>query len=426
MKQARLHTRREFIKKGLWILAAGYTAPSFLTRTVWALNAPSAEKGVQTLPGVPEDRILVVVQLSGGNDGLNTVVPFRMDEYYQNRSQLAIPQKSVLRLNDEIGFHPALAKLKSLYDKGYVGVIQGVGYPNPNRSHFRSMEIWHTANPETGKVEKYGWIGRYFDSACPSCSKPTIGVNIGISPPLAVRSQKGLGISLNSPETFQWLPPYDAPSVNEEEFFYALNTPVRGEEGPLDFLRHTAMNAILSSQDVRDAVSRYTSSVEYPNTEFSGKMKLIAQMIGGKLGTRVYYISIGGFDTHANQEDVHQSLLTQVSEGLDAFFRDLEAQGNANRVLLMTFSEFGRRLSENASGGTDHGTAAPMFIIGKAISPGIYGNHPRLSPDSLDPIGDMQHQIDFRSVYATILKKWLGADSEKILGSPFPLLPFLL
>lgn len=423
----RLHTRREFLTRGLTILAAGYTAPSFLARTVWAINNPYAVKTVKSAPGVADGRVLVVVQLSGGNDGLNTVVPFAFDEYYQNRPVLAVPKSDVLKLNDQVGLHPNLAKLKDLYDNGKLAVIQGVGYPNPNRSHFSSMEIWHTANPDTGKVESYGWVGRYFDNVCPGCAKPTVGVALGVSQPLATKSQKGLGIALNNPESFQWMP---SPLSNsddqlEQDIYKILNTPMKGESGPIDFLRHTAMNATLSSADVRGAVSNYSGTTTYPNSDFAAKMQLVAKMIGGKLDTKVYYVSIGGFDTHANQQATQEKLLTDVAEGIDAFMKDLAEQGNDDRVIVMTFSEFGRRVAENASGGTDHGTAAPMFIVGKGVQPGVHGVQPSLAPDKLDPIGDIVYQTDFRSVYASILEKWLNAPSEKILGQKFDLLPLI-
>ena len=197
-------TRREFIRKGLTMVAVGATAPSFITRTALAMNNPWDVAQVTSRPGVPDDRILIVVQMGGGNDGLNTVVPFSNDAYYRARPNLAVPQKDIIKVTDELGFHPSLVKLKELYDKGAVAVVQGVGYPNPSRSHFKSMEIWHTADPE-GRVVRYGWIGRYFDSKCPVCEQPTVGVNVGPSMPLAMQAESGMGVSLETPEAFQWM-----------------------------------------------------------------------------------------------------------------------------------------------------------------------------------------------------------------------------
>ena len=417
-------TRREFIKKGLTIVAVGMTAPSFLTRTALALNNPWDVAQTTSRPGVPDDRILVVVQMGGGNDGLNTVIPLTNDAYYRARPNLAVPAKDVIRVTDELGLHPSLAKVKDLYDRGAMAVIQGVGYPNPSRSHFKSMEIWHTADPE-GRVVRYGWIGRYFDSKCPVCEQPTVGVNIGQSMPLAMVADSGMGVSLETPETFQWMPTFNGLGTREElELFKLLNAPAPGvnEPGTIDFLRHTAMNAYVASEQVRGATSGYRGGVEYPNNRFAFSMRLIAQMIAGKLPTKVYYAHMTGFDTHAAQRGPHENLLQQLAEGVAAFYKDLEAQGNADRVLVLAFSEFGRRVAENGSGGTDHGTAAPMFVFGKPLKGGLYGQHPSLT-DLVD--GDLRHAIDFRSVYATVLDKWLGAEPAKILGYDLERVPFI-
>jgi len=415
-------TRREFVKKGMTMVAVGWTAPSFITRTALAMSNPWDVAQVTSRPGIPEDRILVVVQMGGGNDGLNTVVPFTNDAYYRARPTLAVPQKDVLRITDDLAFHPGLAPLKELYDKGAMAVVQGVGYPNPSRSHFKSMEIWHTADPE-GRIVRYGWIGRYFDSKCPVCEQPTVGVNVGPAMPLAMQAESGMGVSLENPEAFQWIAGLDGIGAQEEqELFRLLNAPAPNEPGTIDFLRHTAMNAYVSSEQVRGAVRAYKGGIEYPNTQFAASLRLIAQMIAGRLTTKVYYAHMTGFDTHAAQRGVHENLLGQLAGGVAAFYRDLEAQGNAERVLVLAFSEFGRRVAENGSGGTDHGTAAPMFVFGKGLRGGLYGQQPSLT-DLAD--GDLKHGIDFRSVYATVLDRWLGADPQKILGSGFERVGFI-
>jgi len=417
-------TRREFIRKGLTMVTVGMTAPSFLTRTALAMNNPWDVAQVTSKPGIPDDRILVVVQLGGGNDGLNTLIPIGNDAYYRARPNLAVPQKDIIRLNDGIGLHPNLSGLKNLYDQGAVAIVQGVGYPNPSRSHFKSMEIWHTADPE-GRVVRYGWVGRYFDSKCPVCEQPTVGVNVGPSMPLAMVAETGVGVSLETPEAFQWMPTMGGLGEREEqELFRLLNAPAPGvnEPGTVDFLRHTAMNAFVSTAQVRGAVAGYKGSVEYANTRFAYSMRLIAQMIAGKLPTKVYYAHMTGFDTHAAQRGAHENLLTQFAEGVASFYKDLEAQGNADRVVVLAFSEFGRRVAENGSGGTDHGTAAPMFLFGKSLKGGLYGNQPSLT-DLTD--GDLKHAVDFRSVYATVLDRWLGADPAKILGHSFERMGFI-
>ncbi len=415
-------TRREFLSKGLTMVAVGMTAPSFITRTALAMSNPWDIAQVTSRPGVPDDHILVVVQLGGGNDGLNTVIPVGQDAYYKARPNLAIPSKDIITVTNGLGLHPGLAPIKDLYDKGAVALIQGVGYPNPSRSHFKSMEIWHTADPE-GRVVRYGWIGRYFDSKCPVCEQPTVGVNVGPAMPLAMQAESGMGVSLENPDAFQWLPTFNGLGPKEEvELFRLLNAPASNEPGTIDFLRHTAMNAYVSSEKVRDAVKFYKGGVDYPNNQFAFSMKLIAQLIAGKLPTKVYYANMSGFDTHASQKGQHERLLHLFAEGVAAFYKDLEAQGNADRVVTLAFSEFGRRVAENASGGTDHGTAAPMFVFGKALKGGLYGTYPSLT--DLDQ-GDLKHVIDFRSVYATLLDKWLGADPTKILGYDFERLGFI-
>ncbi|MDR7420508.1 MAG: DUF1501 domain-containing protein [Armatimonadota bacterium] len=415
-------TRREFLQKGLTIVAMGATAPTFLTRTALAMGNPFDVAQVTSRLGVPDENVLVVVQMGGGNDGLNTVVPFTDDAYYRARPRLAIPRHDVIRAHGDLGFHPRMAKLKEMFDRGTVAVIQGVGYPNPNRSHFKSMEIWHTADPE-GRTLRVGWIGRYFDSKCPVCEQPTVGVNVGPTMPLAMRSESGQGVTLDNPEAFQWMPSLDGIGAREErEIFKMIHAPAPNEPGTIDFLRHTAMNAVLSSERVRDAMRQYRGGINYPNTRFASSMRLIAQMIAGKLPTKVYYAHMTGFDTHAGQQGVHDTLLEQLSTGVEAFYRDLEAQGNADRVLVIAFSEFGRRVAENGSNGTDHGTAAPMFVFGKRIRPGFHGRQPSLT-DLHD--GDLRHHIDFRSVYATVLEGWLGAEPAKILGADFERVPFL-
>ncbi|MDR7537832.1 MAG: DUF1501 domain-containing protein [Armatimonadota bacterium] len=415
-------TRREFLQKGLTIVAMGATAPSFLTRTALAVGNPFDIAQVTSRPGVPDDNILVVVQLGGGNDGLNTVVPFADDAYYRARPRLAVPRDKVIPITGELGLHPRLAKLGELLDRGAVAIIQGVGYPNPNRSHFRSMEIWHTADPE-GRALRVGWIGRYFDSKCPLCEQPTVGVNVGATMPLAMRSAAGQGVTLENPDAFQWMPTLDGIGAREEtEIFKMLHAPAPNEPGTVDFLRHTAMNAVLSSERVRDAMRKYKGGIDYPNNRFASSLRLIAQMIAGGLPTKVYYANLTGFDTHASQQGAHDVLLEQFATGLAAFFRDLDAQGNTDRVLVMAFSEFGRRVAENGSAGTDHGTAAPMLIFGKRIKPGFHGRHPSLV-DLQD--GDLKHHVDFRSVYATVLEGWLGADAAGILGADFGRVPFL-
>jgi uncharacterized protein (DUF1501 family) len=414
----KLHTRREFLKKSLGIVAAASTVPTFLSRTAFALANPFDSPRVGA---ARDDRILLVVQLGGGNDGLNTVIPFGHDGYYRSRPSLALPKDKIVRLNEEIGLHPNLAPLKDLYDAGKLAVVQGVGYPNPDRSHFRSMEIWQSGIAEG--FESTGWLGRMFDHTCnnahlkEACS-PTLAVSIGETLNPAIKANNSVGVALRDPEQF-----YRMTQVYAHSEVAAEEQTANSKTGsPLDFLRRTAMNAELAADRIRRSIRSVQSKTEYPADPFAQGLKLIAAMIAGNMDTRVYYISLSGFDTHANQAGVHERLLKILGEGLAAFQKDLEALGQADRVLGLTFSEFGRRVAENGSRGTDHGQAAPMFIFGKPVKPGVVGAHPSL--ENLND-GDLVFHTDFRQVYATVLEKWLGADAAMILGKKFVTLPLV-
>jgi uncharacterized protein (DUF1501 family) len=409
-------TRKEFLTKGLTIVAAGATAPMFLTRTALALNNPWDQSLTASAAGRPDWPTLVVVQLGGGNDGLNTVVPYAHDEYYRARPHLAVPRQNLLRLTDEVGLHPALRPLKELYDDGRLAVVQGVGYPNPNRSHFRSMEIWQTADPE-GTGLRTGWLGRLFDSECPDCGQ-VAGLTLSPEMPLAMQGNSGRVVAMDNPARFGFHPVQGA-GPQELEAFRQLIQPVAGEEPVVDFLTHTEMNALLAAADMRKITGRLAQESDngYPKDPFAQKLRIVAELIAAGAPTRVYYVSLGGFDTHATQAGRHERLLEALGTGLGAFVRDLAQKSLTDKVLVMTFSEFGRRVAENASGGTDHGTAAPMLLVGGAVAPGVHGAQPSLS--DLDQ-GDLKYKIDFRGVYATILEQWMGVHSDGILGGHFP------
>lgn len=412
--QPKLHTRREFLQKSFGLIAAASTIPTFLNRTAFALAKP--------LESVSRDNhILVVVQLGGGNDGLNTVIPFGYEAYYRARPSLAVPKEKIVRLNDEIGLHSSLGPLKNLYDSGKLAIVQGVGYPNPDRSHFRSMEIWQSGVAE--KFENSGWIGRMFDHTCnnkhlkTACS-PTLAVSVGETLNPAVKANNPAGVALRDPEQFYRMTRvYASSDIAAEERITHSNA-----DGPLDFLRRTAMNAEVAAERIRRSIRSVQRRTKYPADPFAQGLKLIAAMIAGNMDTRVYYISLTGFDTHAGQAGVHERLLKILGEGLAAFQNDLEALGQAERVLGFTFSEFGRRLAENGSRGTDHDQAAPMFIFGRPVKPGIVGVHPSL--EKLNE-GDLIFHTDFRQVYATVLAKWLGTDARLILQQEFEALPLV-
>jgi uncharacterized protein (DUF1501 family) len=406
-------TRREFLKKGIGIVAVTATIPSFLGRTAFLMADPTVAS--------KDDLILVIIQLSGGNDGLNTVIPYSQDGYYKARPTLAVPKDKILKINDEIALHPNLVGFKELYDNGELSIIQGVGYPNPDRSHFRSMEIWQSGISEG--FETSGWIGRMFDHTCGNehlkekCS-PTLAVSIGETLNPAVQGQASVGVALRDPEQF-----YRMTQIYSKSSASAAEKKSHSEAGSsLDFLRRTAMNAELSADNIRRSVRSVQSKAEYGKESFAQGLKLIASMIAGGMDTRVYYISLSGFDTHANQVGAHERLLKTLSDGISAFQKDLKALGQADRVAGFTFSEFGRRVTENGSRGTDHGKAAPVFAFGKRVKPGVIGAHPSLEKLSS---GDVAFHTDFRQVYSTFLDKWLRSDSKIVLKEQFQHLPIL-
>jgi uncharacterized protein (DUF1501 family) len=423
-------TRRQFLRTSLLGAALSWTVPVFLERTFLSLNAQAATSALQTVTG-KDSTILVVIQLAGGNDGLNTLIPFEDDLYYRARPTLGIPKESVLSLDREIGFNPSLAPLKGLYDAGDMAIVQGVGYPNPNRSHFRSNEIWQTAS-DSGQVLTKGWLGRYFDNCC-SGADPTIGVVMGEQLPQAFSAQTPTGIAIGRPEAMGF---DKEASSDDAQLFAELNGMEAGSgnsianlTGPqhsglsaFEYLERTALDAQVSTDKIKAILKRTKSEPSYPKNRLGSELSLISRLIAGGLPTRVYYASQGGFDTHARQIDTHKRLMTELGSSLSAFCNDLKQKSIFDRVMVMTFSEFGRRVHENANGGTDHGTAAPLFICGGRLKPGLYGTRPAL--DQLDA-GDLVHTVDFRSVYANILSQWMNASPTPILGREFPSLGFI-
>jgi uncharacterized protein (DUF1501 family) len=423
---SRAFSRREFLCHSLPLAAVAGTVPSFLARTV--LAAPLAQ-GRTSIPGIPDQHILVVVQLSGGNDGLNTLVPYNDDAYYAARPTLGIPSGQVVPLDARVGLHPGLAPLRPLLDEGEVALVQGVGYPNPNRSHFRSMEIWHTASGAETRWA-HGWIGRYFDSTCAGEDPipATAAVAVGREAPQALRTPDGgtAGVVLDDPQSYAWQPAGRSTTQDrrQKSLMQATIEGFSRDTGipHIDYLQRTAMDVSLSADRIAAADKKYRSRTAYPGTGFADQLRLVAKLITGGLDTRVFYVSLGGFDTHANQPDVHQRLLRTLAEGIAAFRQDLAEHGEWERVLMMGFSEFGRRVAQNDSRGTDHGAAGPMFLFGTSVHGGAIGEHPSLT-DLYH--GDLKYGIDFRSVYATVLDQWLGLPHQQVLGQSFDPAPIL-
>jgi uncharacterized protein (DUF1501 family) len=405
--------RRSFLRSSLGIAVLGGTLPAAFARAAAAqpLPAPGA--------ALDPDNVLVVIQMTGGNDGLNTIVPWSDDAYHQARPVIRIAESSVLKIDDRIGFNPALSALRELYAEGHVAVIQGVGYPNPNRSHFEATQIWETASPE--RPLGTGWLGRMLDREFPAGTKPPSlfdAVALGDTLPAALVAQHVDVAAIGALNSYAYNTVKDVKA--QAGVLYDGAKP--GGSPYLGLIAETARQAYHGGDVLRAQIARYTPSVSYPTDAFSNQLKLAAQLIGSDVGTRIIFVSIGSFDTHANQRAVQDRLLTYVSEGLSAFYADLAAHGRAENVLCMTFSEFGRRVTQNASNGTDHGTAMPVFMIGGRVKGGVYGEHPSLT--DLDA-GDLKFGTDFRSIYATVLEGWLGRDASDILAGTFPTLPIV-
>jgi len=356
---------------------------------------------------------LVIVQMSGGNDGLNTIVPYRNDIYYKSRPTIALKEDNILKLNDELGMNDALLGLKKLYDQGMVTIINNVGYPNPDRSHFRSMDIWHTAS-DSGEYVDTGWVGRYLDSTCAGCAKPVTAIEIDDSLSLAMKGETINGLALHDVGYFYKMMK-DAEPFNKPGFNSSNNN--------LNYLYKTLAETSSSAAYLYEKSDIYHSKAEYPAKGFGKDLKTIAELIISGVDTSVFYTSLSGFDTHVGQQAVQANHLKELSDGLAAFTGDLKANNRFDDVIIFVFSEFGRRVSQNASNGTDHGTANNVFIIGSKLNKaGIYNETPDLA--QLDQ-GDLIHRIDFRQVYATLLNKCLQADDEKILGRRFDQLKFI-
>ncbi|WP_299333322.1 DUF1501 domain-containing protein [uncultured Psychroserpens sp.] len=358
---------------------------------------------------------LVIIQLSGGNDGLNTIIPFNNDTYYRSRPTIAISKNNVLKATDELGFHNSLLPLKRLYDQGHLSIINNVGYPNPNRSHFRATDIWQTAS-HSNQFLQTGWIGRYLDSYG---KKPYSAIEIDDSLSLALKGQNKNGIAARNP--------YVLFKTSQDPYFKNVLKYYQDEhlsEHNLGYLYKTMIAAESSAKYIYEKHKTATTHQEYPNNEFSNQLKTTAKLINSGIDTKVFYSSLGGFDTHAKQINSQARLLKIYAEGIESFVKDLKDQGTFNDTLILTFSEFGRRVKQNAANGTDHGAASNLFIIGNQLkTPGFYNDLASLN--DLDANGDLKYTVDFRSVYATVLDKWLAVEDQKVLNTSFSKLDFI-
>ncbi len=422
-------TRRELL--GMGAMGAAY-AYFFGPDVLFADGGPPG-------PALANDRILVVLQLSGGNDGLSTVVPFGDDAYGRARQATRIAAGDVLKIDDYLGLHPNLKGLRKLLEDGKLAIVQGVGYPNPTRSHFQAMDVWHAAD-RNGRKARHGWLGRLADTAFRGSEDPNLVIHIGNRIPFSLEAAEKRPIAFTAPQAYRWVGAPNEEAVLEKaaplcedcemhakgEAHAPAHDPSdpkhKGRDAALERMRKVLHEAQESSEDVRTAARTYEPKVAYPASPLSGSLATVAALITGGLKTRIYSVETGGFDTHTGQRPRHDRLMNDVDSALTAFVRDLEARKLSDRVTVLAFSEFGRRVQENGSQGTDHGVAGPMFLAGAGVKGGLHGKHPSLV--DLDA-GDLKHTTDFRSVYASVVGDWFGADPKEVLGGDYKKLELL-
>ena len=362
----------------------------------------------------PGNKVVVVIQFSGGNDGLNTVIPVRNDIYYKERPKLGIAKESALLLTDEVGLNPALVDFKGLYDDGSLSILNNVGYPNPDRSHFRSMDIWQTASGSNEYLTT-GWVGRYLDAQCRGCDKPTQAMELDDVLSLALKGEESKGLAFKDPKKLY--------NTSNGKYLKDITADHQKGEATIDYLYKTMSETLSSASYIYQQSKLHPTGEQYPDTSLGKDLKTIASLILSDINTKVYYVSLGSFDTHVNQEAQQKRLFTELNDAVKSFTADMKKNNRFQDVLMMTFSEFGRRVSQNASDGTDHGTASNMFFIGGGLKEkGLLNAMPDLA--DLNE-GDLKHKVDFKSVYATVLNKWLGADDKMILGSFYDQLNFI-
>lgn len=407
-----MSNRRQFIVQSVGAFGGLLAVDSIFAR------AARAAAGVVT-PGSPQNRSLVVVNLQGGNDGLNTIVPYGDPTYYNVRPTINVAKSDVIAIDSSIGMNPTMTALKTMYDQQRVAILQGVHYPNYVLSHFRGTEIWQTAAPDT--YEETGWCGRYLDDANLPSDNLFKGVAIGPVLPKMLIAERTDVPAISNLRGFRFNDARDEQAQADKILAgdgdtYPFQSPY------LSLVQDVERDAHAASLQLPHLVAGYKPAVDYPKTPFAQGLNLVSAIVSAGLGTKIFYVSLGTFDTHVAQRGRQDALLQQFSDGMKAFYDDLAAHGDDANVLTMTFSEFGRRVSENANRGTDHGTAAPMFIIGGGVKGGVYGDHPSLT--DLD-FGNLKWHTDFRSVYATVLQNWLGVTPTAVLGSTFDSLNFV-
>jgi uncharacterized protein (DUF1501 family) len=363
-------------------------------------------------------RTLLVLELSGGNDGLDTIVPYADDLYHKGRTRIGLRTPDLLKLDDYRAWNPELKKMRALYDEGRLAIIEGTGYPHPNRSHFTSQDIWYTAH-ETGRASGDGWMGRLTAALYPDDKRVPHLVHIGTTKPYSLKSSTHPVVFLDAPTAYRFALNAGA-IVAASPAMDASSMPAHGSRAAVDRIGNVVHSAQESSAAFRRAASEYKPRVEYPDTELGKDLQTAAALLQGGVGARVLSVTQTGYDTHDSQRGRHTALLDELDGALSAFFQDVRGTSAGDKLVVMMFSEFGRRVEDNASGGTDHGVAGPMFLLGTPVKGGLYGKHPSLS--ELDE-GDLIHTTDFRSVYASVIQHWLGTDAAGVLGAQYPQIP---
>ena len=362
--------------------------------------------------------VLVVLQLTGGNDFINTVVPYSNPHYYDARKKIVVPENQVLPIDDNIGFHQNMAPIKELYDQGSVAIIQGIGYPNSSRSHFRALDIWHTCEPETVGTE--GWLGKAITALDPKQENVLTGVNFGRGLPRALSSPGVPVTSVGDFDNYGLMTPIQNKDERTEalKIFKSMYAPAIGNGPVMDYLSQTGQNLLVGADMLKVAPLNYKSEVEYGNTQIAKSLRDVARVHLANLGTQIFFVSQGGYDTHSTQTPVQPVLIEDLSKAINDFFQDLRNQNASKNVTMLVFTEFGRRMRDNGSG-TDHGSGGGAFIIGDSIKGGLYSEYPRLEPENWENGEDLEHTIDFRGVYGTLLEQWMNIEPSEIVGGEF-------
>ena len=365
-----------------------------------------------------KDPVFVVVQLSGGNDFMNTLIPYSNPIYYDERKLLNIPQEDVLPLDNTLGWHPEMAPFKELYDRGMVAVVQGIGYPDSNRSHFRGMDVWHTCTPN--EVSTVGWLGNTIEILDPTGENPLTGVNFGVGLPKAMTKTGVPVTSVSNLDTYGLMSGINAQEQRDEalEIFKNMYAQAIGSGPVMDYLSRTGNDVLTGADIIKVAPEKYESSVEYSDSAIAKSLRDVARVHTADLGTRIFYTPQGGYDTHANQAPAQPGLFRDLAAAVNDFFADLEEHNADEYVVMLIFTEFGRRVYDNGSG-TDHGSGGGAFLVGKPIEGGLYAEYPSLERENWAKGEDLEHTIDYRGIYGTVLEQWLGIEAAPIVQGSF-------